>query len=897
MGIFQCSKDNRVTPSNDWLLFAEQFQHIGAFAYYQKARAGYVDQNAQRILELPAVLTKEEFFSALDSRRIHPHAEWADTYYIGEKIVKLCVTHRGRDTLGFVEDLTAKAERGSEFDHGTHLPRYPFFSQLVGKRLQSSESAYFAAIHVEGLGQISGYLSEDSKNHCMAVVSDTLSEFTSEDILLTPKDFPNFYACFFGTSEAQVYKLLTAMRKSVKECTISSPLAMGEMTDLKLHIGLAHAPTDGNSLRSLIPRAEFALFETRWDSHAPITRFSLEDYEKKKDEYRTEQLFHKVVDENRISYHFQPIVHAQNGEIAGYEALMRPNGDAFRPEQMLELAAKYDRLYDIEYATLYNTMHKLSENQAVFANRLLFINCIPSQLLTESDFNQLALTYEDLFSKVVIEMTEQSDMPDEVIQSLRSRCSLMHAGLAIDDYGSGYANTGILLRSMPQYVKIDRCLISGIHKDVKKQQLVQGVIDYSHNNQISVLAEGVESEEEMKTVIRLGVDLLQGFYTSRPKPFFLEEIAREIKDTIISTNLEMTSAKGKKKIYRTQNESTLDLVQLGIQGYTEVHIHQHELTIIGDPDKQVNMTIQIMDNHSCLLKLRNVHLINAEKPCISVGNFAQLHLTCEGENSLSHMGLHVPQGAFFKLEGQGSLKIDCYSKFGYGIGADCDSGYGNITINTMGRLDIICNSDRSVGIGGGKNPDEAEICIESGDIHINIGSPSGVGVGCMDGIALVYLNENAQLDLAVTGISTAGIGTLSGEVDIDCRARVSFEGAGSRSIGIGVLNQGIGRVQVRETKQRYNMRTNFGTCIGAIGGKVDVEVSHSQIEVNAEGGEITGIGDARGSGNVTLDHTRLTAFILAGKPREAGSRDGQLTMIRSMIIADINDEHIQSDEN
>jgi hypothetical protein len=120
---------------------------------------------------------------------------------------------------------------------------------------------------------------------------------------------------------------------------------------------------------------------------------------------------------------------------------------------------------------------------------------------------------------------------------------------------------------------------------------------------------------------------------------------------------------------------------------------------------------------------------------------------------------------------------------------------------------------------------------------------------------------------------------------------VNFSGGGSKVIGIGVLNKGTGSLEISDAKLDFFVRTNFGACIGTIGGEVDVTVTNCKIEVNAEGGEITGLGDAKGSGNVTLDHTELKAYIMAAKPHEAGSRGGQLIMRSSSIIADINDKH------
>jgi hypothetical protein len=357
---------------------------------------------------------------------------------------------------------------------------------------------------------------------------------------------------------------------------------------------------------------------------------------------------------------------------------------------------------------------------------------------------------------------------------------------------------------------------------------------------------------------------------------------------IINTNLETDT--GRKKVYNAHNDEVLDVVKLALENYTDIHIYRHKLTIIGDPDKTVPMHLVIMENHSCELTLRNVHLLSKEKPAITVGSYAQLTLFVQGNNFLDHTGICVPPGSFFHLLGEGNLKIDSYSKFGCGIGGDCNSGYGCITLESTGRVDIICSGDRSVGIGGGNNPDDAEICLKSGDIHVDVGSPNAVGIGCADGFSQIYADPGCSVDMTVNGINCVGVGSLSGETRIEFRSDLRFNGSGSRVVGMGALNTGSGEIRVYDSSLFFFLRTNFGTCIGSIGGDVNVGVQGCKIEVDAEGGEVTGVGDARGDGDVTLENTELRACIFAGKPREAGSRNGSLTMHSSMIVADINEK-------
>ncbi len=898
MGIFSFSRQNRFSISDDWKVFSDMFPNIGCFVYREAVQTAFFDENAQRIFGVSKSVFKEEYDALMKKLRQHPVPEEQNLYLfqIGaeKRYLRMQITRRSHEEIGFLEEMTnrtaRKIDQQTEYDAVTNMLTFPAFSSIVQKKIQNARKLCIAALRVTGLDKTADFSSARSTDDCMASVGEVLNRFHDEKIIFAVKSFQEFFICFVDTEEQGVMMQMQQIREAVAACRISDDFGQTLVKNeaaIDLHAGLAFYPSEGHTLRELITYAEFALFETQHDSHHAMIRFSVDDFERKKDEYQEEQRFNAIIKENQLSYHFQPIIEAHTGEIIGYEMLMRT--EDFSPEQMIALAEKYGRLYEIEKATVFNAARFLSENQNRFSDRKLFINSIPTALLSESDFAELRLTYQDLFEKIVIEIIEQSEGSEQMLNLLKQRCQEMKCQLAIDDYGSGYANTGTLLKNMPQYVKIDIELISGICKDPRKQQLVAGIIDYAHENQITVLAEGVEEEADLKMLIRMGVDLIQGFFTARPKPYLLEEISKEIRDMIVNTNLENSAMQ--KKIYHAHQDKSLNLVELALQNYTDIHIYQHQLTIIGDPERIVPMHIAVMENHSCEVRFQNVNMICQEKPCISIGNYAQLTLIAEGKNQLNYTGIRVPEGTFFHLTGEGDLRIDCNAKFGYGIGGDCESSYGCITLESSGRTEIICNSDRGLGIGGGLNPDDSDICLESGKISVEVGSPNALGIGCCEGNSLIYANPDSEISVEVNGISGVGMGSFSGETHIRCNAPLSFRGSGTKVIGLGVLNKGEGDIIVSDIAADFFMRSNFGTCIGAIGGEIDITVKNCSIKVNAEGGEITGIGDARGSGNILLDHTELKAYILAAKPHEAFSKNGKFNMKSSSIIADINDQH------
>lgn len=248
-------------------------------------------------------------------------------------------------------------------------------------------------------------------------------------------------------------------------------------------------------------------------------------------------LFETLLSNNLFNYHFQPIVSAKNGEIYAYEALMRTAPSiGMYPLEVLAIAAEYKRLYDIEKATLFNVMKRYAEEADKFEGKKVFVNCIPGYFLNEEDIKNLHDNYYHLFHNFVFEITEQDTLDDNELNRLRNLGKNERKNLiALDDYGVGHSNIVNLINYRPDIVKIDRFLLTDIHLDETKQLVVKGVIDFARMHDIKVLAEGIETKDELCKVIEMGVDYIQGYYTGRPAAEPISEIDETIKQIILQT--------------------------------------------------------------------------------------------------------------------------------------------------------------------------------------------------------------------------------------------------------------------------------------------------------------------------------------------------------------------------
>ncbi len=249
-------------------------------------------------------------------------------------------------------------------------------------------------------------------------------------------------------------------------------------------------------------------------------------YESLNDEEKAEyKLVSQILDDNLLDYHFQPIIRVSDGQIYAYEALMRARTDAkLSPLSIIKYATMQERLSDVERATFLNILAILNEKHASFGSARVFINSIPGVKISDDDLSTVNNYLRKFSGQVVVELTEEAELKDNDLEKLKAFFSKLNVDIAVDDYGTGYSNVSNLLRYMPNYVKIDRALLSEIHNQPRKQHFVREIIDFCHDNNILALAEGIETSEELRTVIHLGADLIQGFYTARPSAEIITQI-------------------------------------------------------------------------------------------------------------------------------------------------------------------------------------------------------------------------------------------------------------------------------------------------------------------------------------------------------------------------------------
>jgi EAL domain-containing protein (putative c-di-GMP-specific phosphodiesterase class I)/GGDEF domain-containing protein len=237
----------------------------------------------------------------------------------------------------------------------------------------------------------------------------------------------------------------------------------------------------------------------------------------------TEQLstLANILAHGDITSLFQPIVSLSERRILGYEALTRgPSNTALHsPINLLAAARHADRLNELEMVCRENACRRYSQLQL---QGKLFLNASPETLLdgTHKPGRTLELLqkYRIPADRVVIELTEQTPTDDfELLDAALHHYRDMGFSIALDDLGAGYSSLRMWSELRPDYVKIDRYFIDGIHRDAVKREFVESIMKIARASRAQVIAEGIELSEELRVLSDMGIDLVQGYLLGRPE--------------------------------------------------------------------------------------------------------------------------------------------------------------------------------------------------------------------------------------------------------------------------------------------------------------------------------------------------------------------------------------------
>ena len=323
-----------------------------------------------------------------------------------------------------------------------------------------------------------------------------------------------------GADEENAVTIMRKVLRALEEpCSID-----GYTVDLEASAGIAVAPAHGYEARSMLRRADVAMYVAK-GNHSGYAVYSPEQDQHKADRLGLVAELRNAIDADQLTLYYQPKLDCQTGELAGVEALVRwqhPDRGLIPPAEFVPLAEQTGLIDPLTHWVLDNALRQCSVWRARGLHVPMAINLSAHNLqdlrLCESVAE--ALSRSGVPARwLTLEITESAVMADPQ-RALTVLDNLRAAGVrvAIDDFGTGYSSLAYLKEIPADDLKIDRSFTQSMVADPTGLAIVRTTIELGHRLGLRVVAEGIEDEATARVLARLSCDEGQGYHIARPLP-------------------------------------------------------------------------------------------------------------------------------------------------------------------------------------------------------------------------------------------------------------------------------------------------------------------------------------------------------------------------------------------
>ena len=435
------------------------------------------------------------------------------------------------------KEIEKRVQFLSHFDTLTALPNRAHFHGQLERAITTDAGRHsklaLLTLDIDRFQLINDSLGHDAGDRILIEVATRLkSSLTPGDTLcrLGGDEFAIILNHIDANSDASAIAVIcqTRLRKAIQ--------INNHEIHLSASIGISIFPDDAQSVEGLVSCADSAMYSAIEHGGNTFRFFQAEMNARSAERMRIESLLHHALERGEFSVYYQPLVNARSGEIAGAEALLRWHNEelgAIGPSVFVPLLEDTQLIRHVgKWVLRKSCLENKRWRKRTGRDMFVAVNLSAVQLADDNLINDIRQILDETGCDpryLEIELTESSIMHDSEL-GIRTLNRLKDLGirLSIDDFGTGYSSLSYLNSFPLDTLKIDRSFVMNATSDQNAQAIIKAIVAMGHTLGFEIIAEGVEDTEQLNLLREDDVDILQGYYFSRPIPAieFEELVAR-----------------------------------------------------------------------------------------------------------------------------------------------------------------------------------------------------------------------------------------------------------------------------------------------------------------------------------------------------------------------------------
>lgn len=435
------------------------------------------------------------------------------------------VTFFGMDVTQ-LKELEDELSKRSLQDDETKLPnRVSFKKSLDQEAIKAKASKVkigILVVRVDDYSQIVNTYGQETAGYILLEFSHRLTMFTHK-----MSSIARLSENEFGILEPQMGEasaMASYVQSLIEKCTMPYVVAERDIY-INISIGIAFCPNDGDSSETLARNAKLAVHRT--SSSRKKFEFFERGMEEQLELRRTITLdLHQAIERNQLQLHYQPQIQINTKKLVGCEALIRwkhPKMGNISPFLFITTAEESNLIEKIGEWTLKEACNQIQKWQAQNISPIkVAVNISAKQVLNSNIVDIVRTIMHETKTTnewLSLELTESALIQDkekaiEVLKGFKS----LGLELALDDFGTGYSSLSYLVQFPIDKIKIDRSFITIIENEEDEHAVTKGIIDLGHSMKLKIIAEGVETKQQLKFLQKFNCDMIQGYIFGKPLP-------------------------------------------------------------------------------------------------------------------------------------------------------------------------------------------------------------------------------------------------------------------------------------------------------------------------------------------------------------------------------------------